>query len=179
LIVARQSVSSPTLAPRLRGYSLSSPSTLSGPAWLFALPVVLLMRTQGAGGRQPIQPVKDTAHLPGHPKSMPPCCRNAACGESCGDGIRRSNAAGPDLGSHRSERGSARISFRNAGRTAGLASLRRCQRVHCYVHHQQTWQPDPTGNPSLTEGQGWGPGYRALSSGKCDESAGGNFSPEK
>jgi hypothetical protein len=143
----------PNLSPALRGYSLSGRCCLRGRG--------LSRRAggsgDGAGGRQSIQPIKDTAHLRGQPKSMPSCCRNAACGESRGDGIRLIDAARPYLGNHRSKRGGPRICLRCAYPAGSLAGLRRCHRFDCHLITLTGLASRPPGNPSPGEGQGLGP----------------------
>ena len=94
--------------------------------------LTLLLRTQMAGSRQPIQPVKQAAHRSGRPKPIPPCCRDAACCEGGGDGIWRGYAARPYLGNYRSECGSPRIRLRRANSAGSLTSLRRQPRLDCH-----------------------------------------------
>jgi hypothetical protein len=98
-----------------------------------------------ATNRQPIQPVEQVAHRPGHPETVSPCCWNSPCREGCRDGIRRGYAARPYLSNDRGERGSARICFRRGYPTGSLASLRRC---HCFDRHYITVTCQPRKTPA-------------------------------
>jgi hypothetical protein len=69
----------------------------------------------------------------------------------------RSYATRPYLGNERCQRDSPRICLRRANPAGSFASLRRRHSFdrHCITVTQSNRQP--TGNPSLTEGKGWGP----------------------
>jgi hypothetical protein len=82
------------------------------------------------------------------------------------DGVGRSYAARLYLGNNRGERGSPRVSFRNASHRAGLASLRRCPRFDWHFITVTA-----TRNPSRTEG--------AHPSGKCDGGAANKFTEDR